>query len=90
MGRRIDTIRFECPHCKDINRSLVVTVSSKRGSSTVLRTRRCLKCRKVFYTLEKAVEDHSDRKADLKKALSLLESKVSTQVTILKNKVNYL
>lgn len=86
MGSRTDPIRFECPHCKDINRSLVVTLSCKRGSSTVVRTRRCLKCNEVFYTSEVPIEDHSDRKAEIKKGLRELE----TKIVILKNKLSYL
>jgi len=90
VGRRIDTIRFECPHCKDINRSLVVTLSCRRGSSTVLRTRKCLKCLEIFYTQEKALENHSEIREDLKKSLTILDTKVHAQITVLKNKLNLL
>jgi transcriptional regulator NrdR family protein len=80
---RADTIRIECPHCRDINRSTVENVNCRRGSSNIIRTRRCSKCKVTYYTSEKAISGIAMKEKELRLAFNSLEA----HVRVLKNKV---
>lgn len=80
---RCNSIKLECPHCKDLNRSKVKDVTCSRGSNNIIRTRICTKCKKSYFTSEKIVDGRKDTKDSLRKSFKVLEANLS----LLKNKV---
>ena len=80
---RPDSIRIECPHCHDINRTTVEDVHCRRGSSNIVRLRRCSKCGETYNTSERIISGIAMKENELRLAFNKLEA----EVRILKNRV---
>lgn len=81
--KRVNSIVLECPHCKDLNRSRVDTLSCIRGSSNIIRTRICLKCNKKYFTSERVIGGYEAQRDSLRKSFNTLEANLK----VLRNKV---
>ena len=46
-----------CPHC---NSDLVRIEESVKTNEEIYRKRKCLRCKKIFYTIEYEIEPNSD------------------------------
>lgn len=81
--KRNNSIQLECPHCKELNRSKVETLYCIRGSSNIVRTRICPRCKNKYYTSERVISGRQDIRDSLTKSFSTIEANLS----ILKTKV---